>query len=76
MFQTTDFGRKLVHPEGLQLKINEIMSRNPHTNCFVRPSGTEDLLRLYVECTDEKQIDGIVDKTINVISTYTYVKTM
>ena len=71
IFQTIDFGRKLIQPAGLQDKINNIISNYSHSNCFVRPSGTEDLLRLYVECKNETFIDNLANDTIQVISTYT-----
>lgn len=71
LFQTTDFGRKLTQPIGLQDKINAIINNYAHSNCFVRPSGTEDLLRLYVECKNETLIDNLANDTIQVISTYT-----
>lgn len=71
IFTTTDFGRKLIQPFGLQNKLDSITSNYSHSNCFVRPSGTEDLLRLYVECKDEASIQEIVDSTVSIISTYT-----
>lgn len=71
LFQTTDFGRKLTQPIGLQDKINTIISNYSYSNCFVRPSGTEDLLRLYVECKNESLIDNLANDTIQMISTYT-----
>jgi phosphoacetylglucosamine mutase len=71
LFQTTDFGRKLTQPVGLQAKIDDIINNYSNSNCFVRPSGTEDLLRMYVECKNETLIDNLVVDTIHVISTYT-----
>jgi phosphoacetylglucosamine mutase len=70
LFTTTDFGRKLLQPMGLQDKLDNVISNYPHSNCFVRPSGTEDLLRLYVECQNEQHIDKLVNDTVDVISYY------
>ena len=74
LFQTTDFGRKLTEPVGLQAEIDNIINKYSHSNCFVRPSGTEDVLRLYAECKNGMQIDNFINDTINVISTYTDVQ--
>lgn len=71
IFQTTDFGRRLTQPVGLQDKIDIIINNYSHSNCFVRPSGTEDLLRLYVECKNEALIDNLMQDTIQVIAMYT-----
>lgn len=71
MFRTTDFGRKLIQPIGLQDKIDSIINNYSHSNCFVRPSGTENLLRLYVECKNETSINDLINETIQAISTYT-----
>jgi phosphoacetylglucosamine mutase len=74
MFVTTDFGRKLIQPDGLQEKLDNAVSKYSNSNCFARPSGTEDLLRLYVECQNGQHIDKLVNDTIDIISTYTQIE--
>lgn len=74
MFKTTDFGRKLTHPQGLQDKLDNIIAKYTDSNCFARPSGTEDLLRLYIECKNKQHIDNLLNETIDLISTYVEVE--
>ncbi|KFB48715.1 AGAP007215-PA-like protein [Anopheles sinensis] len=45
----TDADRVVVTPEGLQDSINEIVAKFPKGRSFVRPSGTEDIVRVYAE---------------------------
>ncbi|CAD6957263.1 unnamed protein product [Tilletia controversa] len=49
VFTTTDAERKLVTPSGLQEKIDELVRRYEGGRSFVRPSGTEDCVRVYAE---------------------------
>ena len=46
---TTDAERKAVTPQGLQTQIDSLVSRFPCGRSFVRPSGTEDVVRVYAE---------------------------
>ncbi|EAA04228.3 AGAP007215-PA [Anopheles gambiae str. PEST] len=45
----TDADRVVVAPAGLQDSINEIVAKFPKGRSFVRPSGTEDIVRVYAE---------------------------
>uniref|UniRef100_A0AAG5DDT6 Phosphoacetylglucosamine mutase n=1 Tax=Anopheles atroparvus TaxID=41427 RepID=A0AAG5DDT6_ANOAO len=45
----TDADRVVVTPEGLQDSIDEIVAKFPKGRSFVRPSGTEDIVRVYAE---------------------------
>jgi phosphoacetylglucosamine mutase len=40
---------ELAEPKELQDIINEEVKKYPHGRCFVRPSGTEDIVRVYAE---------------------------
>lgn len=57
-FRTEDAERRLVSPPGLQAKINEIVRRFEGGRSFVRPSGTEDVVRVYAEALLKAQADG------------------
>lgn len=46
---TTDAERKCVSPEGLQARIDDLVAKYPRGRSFVRPSGTEDVVRVYAE---------------------------
>lgn len=49
IFETTDAERKCVKPEGLQERIDELVRKYKRGRAFVRPSGTEDVVRVYAE---------------------------
>lgn len=51
---TTDAERKVVTPEGLQAGIDEIVAKYPRGRSFVRPSGTEDIVRVYAEAASKE----------------------
>ncbi len=57
-FKTEDAERRLVNPPGLQEKINELVRRYEGGRSFVRPSGTEDVVRVYAEAVLRGQADG------------------
>ncbi|KAJ3563442.1 hypothetical protein NP233_g8944 [Leucocoprinus birnbaumii] len=48
-FVTTDAERRLVSPPGLQNRIDELVVKYDQGRTFVRPSGTEDVVRVYAE---------------------------
>jgi phosphoacetylglucosamine mutase len=58
IFKTQDAERQLVSPSGLQKKIDEIVQRYDGGRSFVRPSGTEDVVRVYAESVFRPQADG------------------
>ena len=61
-----DSERKCSKPEGLQKRIDEILSSVSSTDsskrAFVRPSGTEDIVRVYVEASDAETCEKICTK--------------
>jgi phosphoacetylglucosamine mutase len=58
-FRTEDAERRLVSPPGLQVKIEELVRRYEGGRSFVRPSGTEDVVRVYAEAVVKPQADGM-----------------
>ena len=58
IFKTEDTERRLVSPPGLQAKIDELVRRYEAGRSFVRPSGTEDVVRVYAEASVKAQADG------------------
>ena len=58
IFKTEDAERRLVSPPGLQAKIDELVRRYEAGRSFVRPSGTEDVVRVYAEASVKAQADG------------------
>lgn len=57
-FRTEDAERRLVSPPGLQSKIGELVRKYEGGRSFVRPSGTEDVVRVYAEAIVKAQADG------------------
>ena len=49
MIITTDAERQVTAPTGLQEAINNAVKQFPQARSFVRPSGTEDVVRVYAE---------------------------
>lgn len=54
VIQTTDAERVCVKPEGLQDEINKVVANYKRGRSFVRPSGTEDVVRVYAEATTKE----------------------
>jgi phosphoacetylglucosamine mutase len=57
-FRTEDAERRLTSPLGLQQKIDELVFKYEGGRSFVRPSGTEDVVRVYAEAALRGQADG------------------
>lgn len=55
---TTDAERRVVTPEGLQAGIDELVAKYKRGRSFVRPSGTEDIVRVYAEAASKEVCDG------------------
>ncbi|CAG7851668.1 Phosphoacetylglucosamine mutase {ECO:0000303/PubMed:11004509} Short=PAGM; {ECO:0000269/PubMed:11004509}; AltName: Full=Acetylglucosamine phosphomutase; AltName: Full=N-acetylglucosamine-phosphate mutase {ECO:0000303/Ref.2} [Serendipita indica DSM 11827] len=66
-FKTTDAERKLVEPEGLQKKLDELMKRYSQGRAFVRPSGTEDVVRVYAEAAHKAEADELAFKVAGLV---------
>lgn len=56
---TTDAERVCVTPAGLQDTINSIVANYPNGRSFVRPSGTEDIVRVYAEASTQEGADNL-----------------
>lgn len=57
-FVTTDAERRLTSPPGLQQRIDEVALKYDGGRTFVRPSGTEDVVRVYAEALNRAHADG------------------
>lgn len=49
VIDTTDAERRALTPPGLQEKIDALVKKYKLSRAFVRPSGTEDVVRIYAE---------------------------
>ncbi|XP_077992363.1 phosphoacetylglucosamine mutase-like [Glandiceps talaboti] len=57
VIQTTDAERCVTSPPGLQSAINELVAKYNSARSFVRPSGTEDVVRVYAEADTQENAD-------------------
>ncbi|KFV77949.1 Phosphoacetylglucosamine mutase, partial [Struthio camelus australis] len=56
---TTDAERRVVAPPGLQEKIDALVQKYKSSRAFVRPSGTEDIVRIYAEADKQENADAL-----------------
>ncbi|KAJ3815991.1 phosphoacetylglucosamine mutase [Lentinula aff. lateritia] len=66
-FRTEDAERRLVSPPGLQTKIDELINRYQGGRSFVRPSGTEDVVRVYAEAALRTQADELAMRVAGLV---------
>ncbi|KAI0307994.1 phosphoacetylglucosamine mutase [Multifurca ochricompacta] len=66
-FQTEDAERQLVSPKGLQGKIDDLVRRYDGGRSFVRPSGTEDVVRVYAEAAIKSQADELAFRVAGLV---------
>lgn len=59
VIETTDAERKVTAPEGLQDEIDKLVSGYKSARSFVRPSGTEDVVRVYAEANTQEAADSL-----------------
>lgn len=67
LFQTIDSERKCIKPEGLQDEIDNLVKMYKNARCFVRPSGTENAIRIYVEGDNTNDVDTIMNNVIEIL---------
>ncbi|CAA7268023.1 unnamed protein product [Cyclocybe aegerita] len=66
-FRTEDAERRLVSPHGLQTRIDELVRRYGGGRSFVRPSGTEDVVRVYAEASVRSQADELAFRVAGIV---------
>lgn len=57
IFKVTDADRKLESPKGLQSKIDALIG--PGCRAFLRPSGTENVVRVFAEANTQTEADRL-----------------
>lgn len=60
---------RLTEPIELQDKIDELVSSTNEGKAFVRPSGTEDILRLYSEAATMAEMEALAQNILREIET-------
>jgi phosphoacetylglucosamine mutase len=56
---TTDAERRVAEPASLQRQIDEAVKGTPSGRAFVRPSGTEDVVRIYAEAATQEAVNEL-----------------
>ncbi|XP_014902849.1 phosphoacetylglucosamine mutase [Poecilia latipinna] len=59
VIDTTDSERRAVTPAGLQEAIDDLVKKYEKARSFVRPSGTEDVVRVYAEADTQESADAL-----------------
>ncbi|XP_044232537.1 phosphoacetylglucosamine mutase [Thunnus albacares] len=59
VIDTTDAERRAVSPAGLQEAIDSLVKKYRLARSFVRPSGTEDVVRVYAEAETQESADAL-----------------
>jgi phosphoacetylglucosamine mutase len=56
---TTDDETRVTSPPALQPQLDALAARFGSGRCFVRPSGTEDVVRVYAEAGSQSDADQL-----------------
>lgn len=67
VISTTDAERQAVTPPGLQEAINDLVKKYKLARAFVRPSGTEDIVRVYAEADSQENADRLAGEVSLVV---------
>ncbi|KAI1897261.1 hypothetical protein AGOR_G00081490 [Albula goreensis] len=59
VIDTTDAERRATSPLGLQEAIDALVKKYQMSRAFVRPSGTEDVVRVYAEADSQESADAL-----------------
>lgn len=67
VFKTVNAERELTEPKGMQQTLNQIVSKFKNGRSFVRPSGTEDVVRVYSEADTQSDADTLAEEVIQLV---------
>uniref|UniRef100_V9K8C4 Phosphoacetylglucosamine mutase n=1 Tax=Callorhinchus milii TaxID=7868 RepID=V9K8C4_CALMI len=62
VISTVNAGRRAVTPPGLQEQLDILVKKYKLSRAFVRPSGTEDVVRVYAEADTQSNADTLAHK--------------
>ncbi|CAA2996979.1 phosphoacetylglucosamine mutase [Olea europaea subsp. europaea] len=60
----------VVRPIGIQEAINAETAKYPHGRCFIRPSGTEDVIRVYTEAISQEAADSLANSVATLVDQF------
>ncbi|CAM9003419.1 unnamed protein product [Rhodiola kirilowii] len=64
---TSNAETEVVRPTGLQELINAEVAKYHHGRSFVRPSGTEDVVRVYAEAATQEEADALAQSVVEIV---------
>ncbi|XP_052210262.1 phosphoacetylglucosamine mutase [Diospyros lotus] len=67
---TTNAETVVVKPLGIQERINAETAKYPRGRCFIRPSGTEDVIRVYAEANTEEAADKLATSVAQLVDQF------
>ncbi|KJH46865.1 hypothetical protein DICVIV_07059 [Dictyocaulus viviparus] len=67
IFKTTYDETILIEPEGVQLKIDSLVEQYSEARAFVRPSGTENVVRIYAETQLADEAEALAESIAVII---------
>ena len=70
VFKTNDNETRLVEPESVQKIIDDVVKECKNGRAFIRPSGTEDVVRVYAEAETIEQAKLITNKLVEALKSY------
>ena len=61
-FITNEDDSKIIEPKNMQIIIDELSNKYANSKIYVRPTGTEDYLRVYVETETDDNCEKIIEE--------------
>lgn len=71
LIMTTDADRRIARPEKLQESIDNLLKRHPGSRAFARPSGTEDIVRVFAEAPTQTDADSLAQEIAKEVASHT-----
>lgn len=68
-FKTIDDESRLTNPIELQKDLDKLVAQAEEGKSFIRPSGTEDILRLYCEATTTEAMNKMAEGVLELFKT-------
>lgn len=70
LIKTTNADRICIEPQGLQSDIDHITQQYNSSRCFVRASGTEDVVRIYAEADTIQHAKQLAEQVVQLVNKY------
>ncbi|QDZ26060.1 phosphoacetylglucosamine mutase [Chloropicon primus] len=68
--KTTNAEQQMLQPQELQVKVDELVSKASLGRAFVRPSGTEDIVRIYAEAETQQGADQLAQSIMEAVRSH------